>query len=184
MDTIPVSLLARIKLSGDEEAWRRLIDLTTPLLFAWTRRWQLKPQDAADLVQEVHAVLVQNLPRFQYDPGRTFRGWLYTILVNKRRERSRRGETAPLSDAEDFASEAQEDPFWEIEYRRHLVARALDVMQTDFEPATWRACWELVVSGRSAADVAAELGLSTAAVYMAKSRVLKRLREELQGLVE
>ena len=70
----------------------------------------------------------------------------------------------------------------EEDYRRQLVARALQLMQADFQPATWRACWELVVHGRPAREVAAELGLTPNAVYLAKARVLARLRQELAGL--
>ena len=79
-----------------------------------------------------------------------------------------------------------EDPeeAWEEEYRQHVVGRALCVMQADFRETTWKACWEMVVSGRPAAHVAAELGLTVGAVYAAKVRVLNRLREELQGLLD
>ncbi len=73
---------------------------------------------------------------------------------------------------------------WEAEYRELLVARALELMQDEFQPATWKACWEVVVAGRPAAEVAAELGLTIGAVYAAKSRVLRRLRRELDGLLE
>ena len=72
----------------------------------------------------------------------------------------------------------------EEEYRRYLVRRALGLMQAEFEPATWKACWEFVVHDRPAAEVAAELGLSVNAVYLAKSRVLRRLRAELRGLLD
>jgi RNA polymerase sigma-70 factor (ECF subfamily) len=74
--------------------------------------------------------------------------------------------------------------FWETEYRQMLAARALEIMRAEFEPATWQACWETVVSGRPAAEVASELGLTTNAVYLARSRVLRRLRCELQGLLD
>ena len=76
------------------------------------------------------------------------------------------------------------DPFWEQEYRQHLVGRALELIQGKFRPATWKACWECVVGDRPAAEVAQELGLSVAAVYAAKSRVLRCLREELSGLLD
>ncbi len=73
---------------------------------------------------------------------------------------------------------------WEAEYREHVVARALSVMRADFQESTWKACWEMVVSSRPAAEVAAELGLTVGAVYAAKVRVMNRLREELQGLLD
>src|SRR6185312_13774192 len=79
-----------------------------------------------------------------------------------------------------------EDPeaAWEAEYRQHLVGRALSIMRADFRETTWKACWETVVSGRPAAEVAAEFGLTVGVVYAAKVRVMNRLREELQGLLD
>jgi RNA polymerase sigma-70 factor (ECF subfamily) len=79
-----------------------------------------------------------------------------------------------------------EDPeaAWEAEYRQHIVGRALCIMRADFREVTWKACWEMVVSARPAADVATELGLTVGAVYAAKVRVLNRLREELQGMLD
>jgi RNA polymerase sigma-70 factor (ECF subfamily) len=74
------------------------------------------------------------------------------------------------------------EAYWEAEYRRHLVGRALDLMQAEFQPTTWMACWEHVVSGKPAAEVAAQLGISLGAVRAAKCRVLRRLRQELAGL--
>ena len=73
---------------------------------------------------------------------------------------------------------------WEEEYRQHLVSQALRLMRTDFEEKTWKACWETAAVGRSAIDVAAELGVSVGAVYAAKFRVLNRLRREMQGLLD
>jgi RNA polymerase sigma-70 factor (ECF subfamily) len=73
---------------------------------------------------------------------------------------------------------------WEAEYRQHLVGQAVRLMQGDFQPATWKACWGLVVEGRPVAEVAAELGLTLDAVYAARSRVLRRLRQELAGLLD
>jgi RNA polymerase sigma-70 factor (ECF subfamily) len=75
------------------------------------------------------------------------------------------------------------DAFWEDEHHKHLVARALEVMQRDYEHATWKACWAFVVEGRSAAEVAAQFGISENAIYIAKCRVLRRLRQELEGLL-
>jgi RNA polymerase sigma-70 factor (ECF subfamily) len=85
---------------------------------------------------------------------------------------------------EDIVGADEADTFWEKEYRRELTARALQLMQADFAPTTWKACWEFVAQGRSAAEVARELGISENAVYLAKCRVLRRLRQELAGLVE
>jgi RNA polymerase sigma-70 factor (ECF subfamily) len=76
------------------------------------------------------------------------------------------------------------EAFWEADYRRHLTNRALQVLQSDFQPTTWKAFWEQAVVGRPAAEVTAELGLTPGAVYAARFRVLDRLRRELAGMLE
>ena len=73
---------------------------------------------------------------------------------------------------------------WEAEFQQQLIARALDLMQTDFQPQTWQACLAQVVEGKSGEQVAEELGMSLAAVYAARSRVLRRLRQELDGMLD
>jgi RNA polymerase sigma-70 factor (ECF subfamily) len=183
MNTTPVSLLKRLRRPGEQAAWDRFVELYTPLLYYWARRMGLQEPDAADLVQEVFTLLVQKLPRFAYDEQRSFRGWLRKVTVNKWREKQRRAEAAAGPLPERAGPDAAE-AFWEAEYRGHLVRRALEVMQSEFQPSTWKACWETAVEGRPAAAVAAELGLSVGAVRAAKFRVLSRLCEELEGLLE
>jgi RNA polymerase sigma-70 factor (ECF subfamily) len=185
MNTTSVSLLGRLRQPEDQEAWRRFVHLYSPLLYYWARGVKLPAADAADLVQEVLLVVVEKMPEFAYDPGRSFRGWLRTIALNKWRQRCRRFTTAPpLEDAEldALAQGNGTDFFAEQEYRQWLVRQALTIMQAEFEPTTWKACWEVVVEDRPAAEVAAELQVSLDVVYGAKSRVLRRLREELDGL--
>ena len=188
MDTTPISVLERVRRPGDSDAWQRLVELTTPLLLAWAYRSGLRDHDAADLVQDVLAVLVEKLPSFDYDRDRSFRGWLRVITTNKFLEKRRKltPEAMPPDDARlgELVDPTALEPFWEREYRQALVARAMELMQSQFQPTTWRACWEHVVSGRSAAEVAAELGLTPAAVYVAKGRVLRKLRAELAGMWE
>jgi RNA polymerase sigma-70 factor (ECF subfamily) len=180
-------LLERLRRSNDPQAWDRLVELYTPLLYHWARRLGLQESDAADLVQEVFAVLVRKLPTFHYDRQQSFRGWLRKITMNKWRDRQRRAATQPREAGGPGPEAAVPDSVaavWEEEYQQHLVRRALEVMQSEFESATWKACWETVVAGRKPAEVAAELGISLAAVYAAKSRVLRRLRRELEGLLD
>jgi RNA polymerase sigma-70 factor, ECF subfamily len=185
MHTTSISLLQRLRQPGDQDAWSRFVHLYTPLLYYWARRAGLAEAEAADLVQEVLLALVQKLPHFAYDPEQSFRGWLRTITLNKWRERRRR-LALPVDDVgiSDVADSGDGDAFEEVEYRMRLVNQALQIMQAEFEPTTWKACWEFVVSGRPAAEVAAELGVSADVVYGAKSRVLRRLREELAGLLD
>lgn len=186
MDTTPVTLLERLRMPGDEDAWRQLVALVTPLVLAWAHRVGLRRDDAADLAQDVLAVLVQKLPAFDYDPAQSFRAWLKTIAMNKWRERLRRPAAQSLDAASQLDRLAAPDAeaAWENEYRFQLVLRAFENIKYDFQPRTWRACWELVVRGRDVNQVAAELALTPGAVYVAKCRVLRRLRKEMEGMLE
>jgi len=187
MHTTLVSLLQRLRRPDERDAWDRFVELYTPLLYYWARRVGLQDADAGDLVQEVFTVLVYKLPEFSYDQSKSFRGWLRTITLNKWREKQRRGGSRREEGDEALSGLSGPDPaaeLWEAEYRQQLVRRALEIMQGEFQPATWKACWAVVVEGRPTADVAVELGLSPGAVRSAKFRVLCRLREELEGLLD
>ena len=186
MNTTAESLLDCLRRPEEPEAWARFVRLYTPLLFLWARRLGLQEQDAGDLVQDVFVTLVQKLPEFRYDPARSFRSWLRTVITNKWRDRGRRHHPAAgvPDDLDNLPAADGPELFEEAEYRRHVVQRALQLMQTDFAPNTWKACWEHVVAGRPAAEVAAELGIAVGSVYVAKSRVLCHLRQELQGLLD
>jgi RNA polymerase sigma-70 factor (ECF subfamily) len=187
MHTTPITLLERLRDASDARAWERLLDLYAPLLYFWAIRAGESPHDAADLVQDVLVVLVKTLPGFRYDADKSFRGWLRTVTLNKLRERKRRLRGAgpvSLDDVPEPAIRDDAERFWETEYRRQLEGRALQLMKTDFEPTTWKACWQSVVEGRSAAEVGRELGISENAVYLARCRVLRRLRQELAHLLD
>jgi RNA polymerase sigma-70 factor (ECF subfamily) len=187
MKTQP-SLLERVRQPDDGPAWERFVELYTPLLLEWARRLGAGPSDAEDLLQDVFALLVRKLPSFKYDPRQSFRAWLRTVLRN-RWATLRRIPSAVLPAAgsaqvpEPVAADGLAE--WENEeYRRQLVSRALRLLQRDFQPVTWQAFWDFVVCERPAAEVAAALSISVDSVYTAKSRVLRRLREELKGLLD
>jgi RNA polymerase sigma-70 factor (ECF subfamily) len=187
MLTTPPSLLDRLRQAPERQAWNRFVEMYTPLLFGWAARLGLSGHDAADMVQDVFTTLVEKLPEFRYDPQKSFRAWLKTVLLNRWRKHHRHRAVerrAPGADLNNVAAEDDLPEFEEEEYRRYLVRRALALMEAEFQPATWKACWECVVRSRPAAEVAAELGISTNAVYLARSRVLRRLREELDGLLD
>ncbi|HUY33448.1 MAG TPA: sigma-70 family RNA polymerase sigma factor [Pirellulales bacterium] len=187
MHTTPVSLLLRLKEPGDEQAWLRFVDLYTPLLFHWARQKGLRAPDDADFVQDIFVALVEKLPQFEYDPRKSFRGWLYTLVLNKWRDRSRR--IPPVGQSLNVELDDQPGPpgpaadrFVEEEHNRYLAARALAIMQVEFPETTWKACWEFVARERPAQEVAAELGIAESSVYVAKCRVIRRLRQELEGM--
>ncbi|MFO0877704.1 MAG: sigma-70 family RNA polymerase sigma factor [Gemmataceae bacterium] len=184
MDTTPPSLLEQLREPTNHLAWRRFVELYTPLLHHWAMRLGLQAHDADNLVQEVLLTLLDSLARFEYQPGRRFRGWLWTVLRNKHRRMARRNAPGELTEPEIPAPTEPIQELEEAEYRRYLVDRVLRLMRADFEPATWQACWRTVVEEAPAAQVAAELGITVNAVHLAKSRVLRRLRQELAGLLD
>jgi RNA polymerase sigma-70 factor (ECF subfamily) len=186
MMTTSLSLLERLRQPGERGAWDRFVELYTPLLFSWARRVGLKDADAADLVQDVFVTLVQTLPTFAYDHHRSFRAWLRTVTLNKWRARCKKLARAPATNGylHEVASPDELEAFWDAQYCQHLTRQALQILQADFQPTTWKAFWEHVVNDRSAPDVAGELGLTAGAVYAAKFRVLDRLRQELAGMLD
>jgi RNA polymerase sigma-70 factor (ECF subfamily) len=171
-----------------EHAWKRFVDLYAPLIFYWGRQKGLPSCDAADLVQDVLADLIIELRTFRYDPTLRFRGWLRTVVTNRASNLRRRLELAPQSvdgtELNDVAMDDDGDVFEENEYRCRVALGALELLKADFESTTWQAAWLQIVRGQKAADVAATLGMTVNAVYVAKSRVLTRLRHELDGLLD
>ena len=188
MDSTSVSLLKRLRSPNDDRAWERFVELYTPLMDFWVRKIGVPTSDAPDLVQSVFATLVKELPKFQYDRGKSFRGWLRTVTLNTARDYFRRNATRPQQTSERLAETAaiacDVEFVEEAEYRAHLVGCALKLMRSEFQDTHWQACWQHVVEGRSAEEVATELGVTTNVVYLAKSRILRRLREELAGMLE
>jgi len=188
MTKTPISLLERLRQPFEPAAWERFVSLYAPLIFSWGRRVGLQEPDAADLVQEVFVTLLQVLPAFSYDRHKSFRRWLRALTLNKWRNARQKWENRMVKGQagglEDVAGENELEALWEAEYQQFLAGRALSLMRADFQETSWRACWEIVVAGRCAADVAADLGLTVGAVYAAKFRVLDRLRRELDGLLD
>jgi RNA polymerase sigma-70 factor (ECF subfamily) len=194
MDT-SVSLLERLRDGTDQAAWRRLDQLYRPLICRWILRDPALRGDADDLVQEVMAVLVRELPGFRRRRVGSFRRWLRLVTLNQvqtfRRKQRRRAHAVgaadgdgPLAQLADPASELSR--LWDQEHDRHVLRRLLELLEADsqFEPATLRAFRMVLFDDVPAADVARVLGLSVNAVLLAKSRVLKRLRRETEGLLD
>lgn len=165
----------------------RFVQLYTPLLYHWAHGVGLQQSDAEDLVQDVFALLLRKLPEFRYDRNGSFRSWLRVVTLNKWRERCRRTAHEPLADSgrlNQVAAPNEAEVFEEAEYCQHLVRRALQLLEPEFSSTSWRAFQEHVIAGRDAAEVAAELGIRIGTVYAAKSRVMSRLRQELDGFMD
>lgn len=188
MDATSVTLLDQLRGADRAAAWPRFVHLYTPLMLRWAGRHGVPRADQPDLIQDVFVVLLRVLPSFAYAPGQSFRGWLHTVFVNKWTDACRKKVPVPLAaDGSDFPAPAVPDPVAGVDEREYcevLVARAANLIRADFSPTTWKAFWATTAEDRPAGEVAAELGVSVNAVYLARSRVLARLRAELGGLLD
>jgi RNA polymerase sigma-70 factor, ECF subfamily len=188
-----VSLLERLAGAPTDDDWSRLNDLYQPLLRAWMARTGVPPADADDLIQEVLLVVFREVAGFERRGQGAFRAWLRTILTNRVRDYFRASQHRPsATGGSDFlrSLDELESPgsalrlLWDREHDEHIAASLLRRVQPDFAAPTWQAFRRHVLEGEPAAHVAQELGLSLNSVLLAKSRVLKRLRQELAGFVE
>lgn len=190
MDENPTSLTLLQRARGrDDEAWRRLHYLYAPSVSRWLGGWGVHGADADDLGQQVFQAVARGIESFRRErEGDTFRGWLYTITRRKFLDHRRRSVREPAASGgtdarrqlEQVPEALQVESSDEIKQRHH---RALELIQTDFEDRTWRAFWYCAVNGRAADDVAGELGMTATAVRKAKSRVLRRLKEEFRDVL-
>ena len=192
MSLTPQSLLDRLKRQPTPVDWQRLHDLYQPLVARWLARVPGLGDEVRDLTQEVLLIVHQELPGFERLGAGSFRAWLRAIAVNRVRAhcRTRRPLAGLGGDGtEDFLARL-EDPHsdlsrqWDEDHDRHVLDRLLRLVEPDFSAQTWEAFRRFAIEVRPAATVAAELGISENAVLQAKSRVLRRLREEAGGLID
>lgn len=187
------SLLVRLRDPHDANAWGQFVGLYAPLVYGYARRQGLQDADAADLTQEVLGAVAGGVGRLNYDPARgAFRNWLFTVvrrkLANRRVPPEHRargsGDTATQQLLEQCPAPNGVEADWQAEWDRRVFAWACERVRPGVSDATWRAFWQTAVEGRPGKRVAAELGLSVAAVYLARSRVLARLREMVKSVEE
>ena len=192
VETTRPSLLVRIRDLRDELAWGEFARLYTPLIYRFARQSGLQDADASLVTQDVLVTVARTIHRFDYDRNNgSFRGWLKVVtrsrLSDFRQAQGRHvqgsGDTGMLHVMEARPDESQPD-LWDREFRRCLFDWAIERIRCDFEETTWQAFWKTSVDGRATQDVADELGLSVGAVYIARSRVLARLRREVQAAEE
>jgi RNA polymerase sigma-70 factor (ECF subfamily) len=189
-----LTLLERLR-ANEPDAWGTMVRLYTPLVFHWCARGGVRGADADDISQEVFRAAAAGFAAFRRErAGDTFRGWLRGITRNMLLQHFRRSGRQPaasggteafvrLHEVTDAAPGLadEDDPAPEVEGLRR---RALELVRCEFEDRTWQMFWVTVVDGRSPVDIAAELGVTPAAVRKAKSRVLHRLREQFGELIQ
>jgi RNA polymerase sigma-70 factor (ECF subfamily) len=190
--TTRYSLLVRIQDPQNHAAWLEFLAIYEPLVYRLARRKGLQDADARDLCQDVFRAVAGAARRWTPDPARgSFRGWLYRIarnlLVNSLRTKRRQAAaTGDSGLAELLAAQPAEDnelaTAIDQEYRRRLFQLAAQSVQREFTQSTWQAFWQTAVLSREVPRVAAELGMSAGAIYIARSRVLARLRQRVEAL--
>jgi RNA polymerase sigma-70 factor (ECF subfamily) len=188
----PLSLLERAR-ANDPEAWRRLVQMYRPLVLYWCARRHVPPADTEDVAQAVFAEAAADLAGFRRDrPGDTFRGWLRAvtrnqILLHFRRNRGRPQAQGGSDAWQNLQSVADpllvQDDGEEAEVGQ-LYRRAVEQVRGEFEERTWQAFWLTAIEGRSPAALAGELDMTPAAIRQAKSRVLRRLKQEMGELLD
>lgn len=185
------SLLLQIRERSNSNAWREFMSLYGPMVYGFARKRGLQDADAADLMQDVFRSVATAIGQLDYDRKRgSFSGWLFTITRNKvfdflssRRGRPvAAGDTATLEKLNSHADDSDGQETWELDYQRRLAALAMDRIKDEFQDKTWQAFRLTAVEGVGAAEVSQQLGLSAGAIYVAKSRVLARLKEEVDTL--
>lgn len=171
----------------NQSAWRQFVELYTPLIFTWAHNIGLNTNDASDLVQDVLTLTFEKLPSFQYDRTKSFRAWLRTVTVNRYRETIRRKSAnqavASHSVLEQMQGIDRAESTWDLDYAKLLVAQAMEGMRSDFAESTWQALKLVVGKNLSVEQAAAKTDVSPWTIYSAKSRLLRRLRDELDGLL-
>ena len=186
-----LSLIVQIRDGANQSAWQEFVKLYGPIIYGFARKRGLQDADAADLMQDVLRSVSSAIQRLDYDRNQgTFRGWLFTITRNKvfnflsarriRPQGSGDSTTNRLLAAQPEANDGADA--WEIEYQRRLAAIAMERVKSEFQENTWQAFWLTAVDGVPAADVAKQVGISPGAVYVAKSRVLARLKQEVEAI--
>ncbi len=184
------SLLIRLRNQDDNSAWTEFVQLYTPLLYSYALQRGLQEADAADIAQETSRQVFKNIDRLDYDPSRgTFRGWLLTIARNLiRQHANRRARTAvgtgdsQMHQVLDRIESPETDEHWEQEYRSRLFHLAVQRIKPEFQIKTWNAFWMSSVEAIDVAEVAKKLAMTVGAIYIARSRVIKRLREEVASM--
>ena len=194
MSETSASLLDRIRRQNDDAGWQRLVTLYLPLIHGWMRRdICLDENDADDIAQEVLAVVVRRIGEFERQRTGSFRAWLKAITINCLRQTLRHRQNHAVGSGDSRVLQLLqelEDPdgqissLWNREHDEFVMRPLLQSIKDEFAMSTWQAFERFAVQGRPANAVAAELGMTANAVFIAKSRVMTRLRQEAEGLID
>lgn len=183
------SLLLELRDVENAVAWERFVDLYTPLVFQFASKRGLQEADAADVTQEVMKAVAAAIQKFEYDPARGgFRNWLFTVARSKLNNFLQQQRNNPMAlGGTTMFRRIQEQPAgeeeseWNHQYRLRMFHWAAETVRGEFQAPTWEAFWQTAVLNRPVGDVARGLGLSEGAIYIARSRVIARLRARIEA---
>ena len=191
MQTTRLSLLIRLQQGQNKYAWSDFAELYSPVIYGFARQRGLQDADAADLVQEVLRSVAKSIPTYDHEKGR-FRSWLMAVVrhrlcefwSDRNQEVAGSGDTRVRQHLEQQPSQEDEDAeqIWEQEYRRSVFRLAAARVRDEFTESTWQAFWQTTMEGKSTREVAQLLGISEGAVYIARSRMIARLKKQVQAL--
>lgn len=193
MNETSISLLNRLRDQAEGENWNRMFGVYSPLIQAWLRKYDVQASDMDDLTQDILLAVSNDIESFEHRGPGSFRAWLKAILINRLRKhwqaRDRRPQArgdsdmdARIAQLEDPASQISQ--IWNRQHDQYVLQQLLTLTEPHFTPTTWQAFCRVALDGAKPNLVAEELKISLNAVCLAKSRVLRRLRQESEGLVE
>lgn len=187
------SLVVRLRSARDEAAWAEFLAIYEPVILRLMRRHGLQESDSRDVCQQVLAAVASDIEQWQPDGAKeSFRRWLFQIARNRVlkfliKERRRRAmaqggtegeiQLAAQPDLQDSLSDE-----FETEYRQQLLLCAAEQIRGEFRESTWAAFWRTCIDGRSVREVSDELGMSVGNLYVARSRIMARLRVRVSEL--
>jgi RNA polymerase sigma-70 factor (ECF subfamily) len=181
----------RLRDLHDASAWELFVSTYAPLIYRYCRRQGLQEADTGDVTQEVLSQVTRSIATFDYQPERgRFRDWLGAVMRSKlarhyQKRARRQGENGSAdTSALDETRAPESDPEWVDDFNARLLEVALERIKSDFEPNNWRAFEMVWMQNKPVSDVAQAVGLTASSIYVAKFRVLKRLREEILLLAD
>ncbi len=193
MNDTSVSFLNTLQADGSSRSWHEFVELYTPLIRIWLGTQNVRDQERDDVTQEVISVVLKRLPEFRRQRTGSFRNWLKTITIfcwkNYRRKNLQRMAAVGGTDFGQAMNEladpdSQMSRQWDQQHDQYVLQRLLDKIRPAVRESTWAAFQAVTMDGKTPEQAATELGMSTNAVYVAKSRVLAQLRQYSEGLVD
>lgn len=186
------SLLIRLRDPSDSPAWQTFSEIYEPLIYAYCRKQGLQEADARDVSQDVLVSVISAIQKFEYDQAHgRFRGWLYRVIRSKLANHFNKSARQPRGSGQTIVNQMlnehpddEEVQAFDREAEQRVFEWACEKVRPEFEPNTWQAFWRTAVDQEKPGQVAEHLSMSTGAVYIAKSRVIKRLQSTIREASE